>query len=209
MLEINDKTHNKCRTQNYNVVEIKFSIHTCNGHFPELIKVIETHGRQEVGGATMGVRIFTGRDSRVFVDGQSLKVGRMKRSVVVSTGRRGSPGRNSFGFSVDSQCISSAQVINVVPASRVLPEGISNTNSLIKNFNLRPLQSHVKESPKENTPAKITKKGNKLQIWEILNNQNGYPDVRDDRSEDTTFWFKEVAISHVPILSHGIEEVHV
>ena len=159
--------------------------------------------------STVSSRTITRSNKSSSADIHALNLTGMDSTTVVSPRRGSSPRINSFIAHLDTHGVFSFDALDSLPTYSNLIEWISNSDSLIKEFDLGSMQNQVNQSYREGSPANTEKSSVPRTSKKTLRDQNQNHQINDQRSEDAASWSKNLDIVHEAILSQKNEATHV
>lgn len=158
---------------------------------------------------TMSTRTIARSNKSGSANIHSLNLAGMDSSTMVAPRSGSGPSINSFIAHQNTHGVFGINAFNTLPTHSNLIEWISDSNSLIKEFDSWSMQNQVGQSYGECTPNGACKAGVPSTAQETLNNQRNDYQVNDQRGKDTATWSKNLDVVHGAILSQKKETTHV
>ena len=172
-------------------------------------KTLKSHDGKISRSTTMSSRTITRTNKAADSDIHSLDLTGMDSSAVISAGSGSSPRINNFVSDLNTHGVFGIDIFNALPTHSDLIKWISDSNSLIKEFDLWSVQNQVAQGCCEDAPDCSTDASMGIASEESLNNHNRDNTVGNECSKNATAGPEDIDVTHAPILSQKVEASHV
>jgi hypothetical protein len=157
----------------------------------------------------MSSRTITRTNKSINSDIHSLDLTGVDSSAVVSAGSGSSPRINNFVTDLNAHGVFGIDTFNALPTHSDLIQWISDSNSLIKEFDLWSMQNQVSQSSCEDAPDCCAYASIGIAYEESLNNHNRDNTVGNESGKNAAAGPEDIDVIHTPILSQKVEASHV
>ena len=172
-------------------------------------KTLKSHDGKVSRSTTMSSRTITRTNKSINSDIHSLDLTGVDSSAVVSAGSGSSPRINNFVTDLNAHGVFGIDTFNALPTHSDLIQWISDSNSLIKEFDLWSVQNQVAQSCCEDAPDCCTDASMGIASEESLNNHNRDNTVGNECGKNAAAGPEDIDVTHAPILSQKVEASHV
>ncbi len=133
----------------------------------------------------------------------------MDSSAVVPARSGSGPRIDSFISNLNTHGVFGVNAFNTLPTHSDLIKWISDSDSLIKEFDLWSVQNQVAQSCCEATPGCCDQAAMQVTTEESLNNHNCDSNVSNEGGKNAAAGPENIKVTHAPILSQKVEASHV
>ena len=172
-------------------------------------KTLKSHDGKISRSTTMSSRTITRTNKSIDSDIHSLDLTGMDSSAVISAGSGSSPRINDIVSDLNTHGVFGIDTFNALPTHSDLIEWISDSNSLIKEFDLWSVQNQVAQGCCEGAPDCCADASMGIASEESLNNHNRDNTVGNESSKNAAAGPEDIDVTHAPILSQKVEASHV
>ena len=209
MVDIKHDSHNATGDQDCQSGFIKDNTALTTISTSRISKTLKSHDGKVSRSTTVSSRTITRSNKSIDTNIHSLDFTGMDSSTVISAGSGSSPSVNNFAANLNAHSVFSIDAFNSLPTHSDLIKWISDSDSLIKEFDLWSMQNHVAQSCCENSPDCCNEASMQIANEKTLNNHNRDNQVSHNGSENAASRPEGIQIIHTPILSQKDEASHV
>ena len=209
MIDIKNDTQHKADNQNEQSIFIRNSAAVTTVRTSSVSKTLKSHDGKISRSTTVSSRTITRTNKSTNSDIHPLDFTGMDSSAVISTGCGSSPRINNFAANLNAHSVFSIDAFNSLPTHSDLIKWISDSDSLIKEFDLWSMQNQVAQSCYEGTPDCCTNAPMGIAHEESLNNHNRDNAVGNESGKNAAAGPEDFDVTHTPILSQKVEASHV
>ena len=209
MIDIKNDTQHKADNQNEQSIFIRNSAAVTTVRTSSVSKTLKSHDGKVSSSTTVSSRTITRSNKSIDTNIHSLDFTGMDSSTVISAGSGSSPSVNNFAANLNAHSVFSIDAFNSLPTHSDLIKWISDSDSLIKEFDLWSMQNHIAQSCCENSPDCCNEASMQIANEKTLNNHNRDNQVSHNGSENAASRPEGIQIIHTPILSQKDEASHV
>lgn len=209
MIEIKNSPKERTRNQDNKASFIKYNAAITTIVTRTVAKTLKSQVGKVGSSPTMRSRTITRTNNPAGPNVQAPHLAGMNSSTVVSTGSGSGPGVNTLTSNLDAHGVFSIDALNELPTYSDLFKWISDSYSLIKEFNLWSVQNQVAQSCCEATPNRADQALVNAASKNGLSNHNCNDDVGKISGNNAPTWSEDFDIVHGAILSQDCEALHV
>ena len=209
MIEIKEHTQQRRGDQNSDSPLVDLDTTVTTIATARLSKIFQSQDGKISRSSTVSSRTITRSNKSSRTDVHAPNLTGMDSTTVVAPGRGSSPRIDSFIAHLDTHGVFSFDALDSLPTYSNLIEWISNSETLIKEFDLWSMQNHVNQSYRKSGPTNTGKSSVPRTGEKTLRDYNQNYQINDQRSKDTTPWSKNIDVVHEAILSQKNEATHV
>ena len=209
MIKINNHASDKAGNQNDDSISINSANSVTTIITSRISKTLKSHDGKVGGSTTMSSRTITRTNKSINANVHPLDLTGVDGATVMSAGRGSRPRVESFSSNANAHGVFGIDTLNILPTHSDLLKWISDSDSLIKEFNLWSVQNQVENSCCQASPDCCDYASMEIAGEESLNNHNCNENISKDRAENTAACPEMITIIHAPILSQKSEASHV
>ena len=209
MVDIKHDSQHAANNQNEQPIFIRNNAAVTTIRTSRISKTLKSHDGKVSRSTTMSSRTITRTNKSIDSDIHSLDLAGMDSSAVIATGSGSSPRINNFASNLNAHGVFGVDTFNALPTHSDLIKWISDSNSLIKEFDLWSVQNQVAQSCCEETPNCCDDAPVGIASKESLNNHNRDNTVSNESGKNAAAGPEDVDVTHAPILSQKVEASHV
>ena len=209
MVDIKNDSHHAANNKNEQPIFIRNNTAVKTIRTSRISKTLKSHDGKVSRSTTMSSRTITRTNKSIDSDIHSLDLAGMDSPAVIATGSGSSPRVNNFVSNLNTHGVFGVDTFNVLPTHSDLIKWISDSNSLIKEFDLWSVQNQVAQSCCEDAPDCCTDASMGIASEEGLNNHNRNNTVGNESSKNAAARPEDIDVTHALILSQKVEASHV
>ena len=209
MIDIKNDSQHTADNQNEQSIFILNNAAATTVHTSSVSKTFKSHDGKVSRSTTVSSRTITRTNKSTNSYIHSLDFTGMDASAVISTGCGSSPRINNFMINLNAHGVFGIDTVNALPTHSNLIKWISDSNSLIKEFDLWSMQNQVSQSSCEDAPDCCAYASIGIAYEESLNNHNRDNTVGNESGKNAAAGPEDIDVTHTPILSQKVEASHV
>ena len=209
MVEMKNDSNHAANNKNEQTIFIRNNAAGTTIRASRISKTLKSHDGKVSSSTTMSSRTITRTNKSIDSDVHSLDLAGMDSSAVIATGSGSSPRINNFVSNLNTHSEFGVDTFNMLPTHSDLIKWISDSDSLIKEFDLWSMQNQVAQSCYEGTPDCCTNAPMGIAHEESLNNHNRDNAVGNESGKNAAAGPEDFDVTHTPILSQKVEASHV
>ncbi len=205
------KEHSQQATDNQNGQTIFVNNHAAvtTVRTSRVSKTLQSHDGKISRSTTVSSRTITRTNKSIDTNIHASDFAGMDSSAVVPAGSRSCPSINNFVSNLNTHSVFGVNAFNALPTHSDLIKWISDSDSLIKEFDLWSVQNQVAQSCCESTPSCCDYAAMQVTTEESLNNHNCDSNVSNESGKNAAVGSENIKVTHTPILSQKVEASHV
>ena len=209
MVEIKHDSHNATGDQDCQSGFIKDNTALTTISTSRISKTLKSHDGKVSRSTTVSSRTITRTNQSIHANVHPLDFAGVDSSTVIPTGSRSCPSVDSFVANLNAHRVFGINAFYALPTHSDLIKWISDSDSLIKEFDLWSVQNQVDQSCCEDAPDCCTDASMGIASEESLNNHNRDNTVGNESSKNAAAGPEDIDVTHAPILSQKVEASHV
>ena len=209
MVDIKDNPQHATDNQNGHAVFVNGNATVTTINTSRTLKTLKSHDGKISRSTTVSSRTITRTNKSIDADIHTSDFAGVDRSAMVSTGSGSSPSVDSFVSNLNAHGVFGVNAFNTLPTHSDLIEWISDSNSLIKEFDLWSVQNQVTQNCCESSPGCCDNTSMKIAAENSLNNHNCDNYVGNESGKNAAAGPEDIKVTHAPILSQKVEASHV
>ena len=209
MVDIKDNSQHTTNDKNAQAILINGNAAVTTISTSRVLKTLKSHDGKISRSTTVSSRTITRTNKSIDADIHPSDFAGMNSSAVVPAGSGSSPRVDSFVSNLDAHGVFGINAFNALPTHSDLIKWISDSDSLIKEFDLWSVQNQIAQNCCESTPGCCDYASMKVASEESLNNHNCDNNVGNESGKNAAAGPEDIKVTHAPILSQKVEASHV
>ena len=209
MVDIKDNSQSATNNQDGQAILVNNNAAVTTINTSRVSKTLKSHDGKISRSTTMSSRTITRTNKSIDSNIHAFDVTGVDISTVIPAGSRSGPSVDSFISNLNAHGVFGINAFDTLPTHSDLIKWISDSDSLIKEFDLWSMQNHIAQSCCENSPDCCNEASMQIANEKTLNNHNRDNQVSHNGSENAASRPEGIQIIHTPILSQKDEASHV
>ena len=209
MVDIKDNSQSATNNQDGQAILVNNNAAVTTINTSRVSKTLKSHDGKISRSTTMSSRTITRTNKSIDSNIHAFDVTGVYISTVIPDGSRSGPSVDSFISNLNAHGVFGINAFDTLPTHSDLIKWISDSDSLIKDFDLWSVQNQVTQNCCEGAPDCCDYTAVGIASEESLNNHNCNNKVGNESGKNAAAGPEDIKVTHAPILSQKVEASHV